>query len=92
MNAAEVRAIPEMNGFRGEFQKLDRAGWHAVQLNGVVQLFETEDQAQVAAYRAMIEHIFGRGIVRSGEKASAAKIAANKIFPGRGRVVEVERR
>lgn len=40
----------------------------------------------------MIEHIFGRGIVRSGEKASAAKIAANKIFPGRGRVVEVERR
>lgn len=91
MNAAEVRAIPEMNGFRGEFQKLDRAGWHAVQLNGVVQLFETEDQAQVAAYRAMIQYLFG-GIVRSGETVPAARIAADKIFrPGR-KPIEVERR
>lgn len=34
MNAAEVRAVPEMNGFRGEFQKIDRSGWHSVQVNG----------------------------------------------------------
>lgn len=95
MNIAEVRAVPEMNGFRGEFRKLDKAGWHAVQEHGVTQLFETEDKAKIAAYEAMNRHHFGAGILRDGDKASIAKAEAEfaRIFPGKGRrPVEVVRR
>jgi hypothetical protein len=97
MNTAEVRAVPVMNGWEGHFRKLDKAGWHAVQVNGVVQLFETEDKAKIAAYEAMNHHHFGAGILRAGEKMSAKRTHAEelfgKVFPGKGRKpVEVVRR
>lgn len=95
MNDAEVRAIPESNGFRGEFKKVHRSEWNVVCLNGQPQLFDTKDQAEVAAYRALMKHLFGDGIVRDGEKASAARSQAETLFGGifrRGRKIEVERR
>jgi hypothetical protein len=95
MNGAEVRAVPEMNGFRGEFRKIHRAGWHAVEENGIAQLYGTAEAAENAAYRALMKHIFGDGIVRDGEKASLTKANAEfaRIFPGKGRKpVTVERR
>lgn len=95
MNDAEVRAIPESNGFRGEFKKVHRSEWHIVCENGVPLLFDTEDQAQVAAYRALMKHLFGDGIVRDGEKATAVRTTAETLFGAvfrRGRKIEVERR
>ncbi|RUV81410.1 hypothetical protein EOA60_20855 [Mesorhizobium sp. M1A.F.Ca.IN.020.06.1.1] len=95
MNDAEVRAVPESNGFRGEFKKVHRTDWEPVCENGVAQLFDTEEQAQVAAYRALMKHLFGDGIVRDGEKASAERSKAEALFGGifrRGRKIEVERR
>lgn len=95
MNEPRVRAIPEMNGFRGEFRKLDRAGWHSVEANGIPQLFESEDKATIAAYEAMNAHHFGRGILRDGEKVSGARSTAENLFGAifrRGRKIEVERR
>lgn len=95
MNTAEVRAVAVMNGWEGHFRKLDKAGWHPVQINGVVQLYETEDKAKIAAFEAMNRHHFGAGILRDGERASFARAEAEfaKIFPGKGRrPVEVVRR
>lgn len=97
MNDAEVRAVPESNGFRGEFKKVHRTKWEPVCQNGQPLLFDTKDQAEVAAYRALMKHLFGDGIVRDGEKASAARSQAErqfgKVFPGKGRKpVEVVRR
>lgn len=96
MNDAEVRAIPESNGFRGEFRKVHRTEWHAVSENGVAQLFATPEQAEIAAYRALMKHIFGDGIVRDGEKAgtalSEAEAKFGKLLRGGGKTVEVERR
>jgi len=97
MNEPRVRAVPEMNGFRAEFRKLDRAGWHAVEVNGIAQLYETADKAMIAAYEAMNAHHFGAGILRDGDVVSAARDAAEvqfkKYFPGKGRKpVEVVRR
>lgn len=97
MNEPRVRAIHEYNGWRGEFRKLHRAGWFPVEVNGVAQLFPTEDAAKVAAYEAMTRHHFGDGILRDGETVGAAQSKAEalfkKIFPGKGRKpIEVVRR
>lgn len=95
MNEPRVRAVPEMNGFRGEFRKLDRSGWHAVEVNGIAQLYPTADKAVIAAYAAMNAHHFGRGILAEGEKpaVAAAEAEFRRLFPGHGRrPVEVVRR
>jgi hypothetical protein len=94
MNDAEIRAVPESNGFRAEFKKIHRSDWEKVCENGVALLFDTKDQAEVAAYRALMKHIFG-DIVRDGEKATAGRTKAETLFGGifrRGRKIEVERR
>jgi len=85
---------PVYGGFEGQFKKLHRTAWYPVEINGVAQVFDTRDQAEVAAYRALMKHLFGDGILRDGEKASAAAAEAEfrKIFPGKGKVVEVVRR
>jgi len=95
MNDAEVRAIPEMNGFRAEFRKVHRTAWEAVCVDGVPQLYATPAEAENAGYKALMRHIFGDGIVRVGEKASIARAEREfaRIFPGKGRrPVEVVRR
>jgi len=95
MNDAEVRAIPESNGFRGEFKKIHRSDWEVVSKNGQPQLFDTKDQAEVAAYRALMKHIFG-DIVRDGDRAghalSEAEAKFGKLLRGGGKTVAVERR
>lgn len=87
MNEPRVRTVPEMNGYRGEFRKLDKSGWHAVEVNGIAQLYESEEKAMIAAYEAMNRYHFGAGILREGEKATVANAEAAfaKIFPGHGR-------
>ncbi|TGT72926.1 hypothetical protein EN802_13690 [bacterium M00.F.Ca.ET.159.01.1.1] len=96
MNDAEVKAVPVGNGFEGHFKKVHRSDWQPVCQNGQVQLFDTKDQAEVAAYRALMKHLFGDGIVRDGEKAGAALSQAEekfgKLLRGGGKTVAVERR
>ncbi|RUV23453.1 MULTISPECIES: hypothetical protein [unclassified Mesorhizobium] len=95
MNSAEVKAVQVSNGYEGHFKKIHRSEWEAVCENGIAQLFDTKDQAEVAAYRALMKHLFGDGIVRDGEKASAQRSQAETLFGGifrRGRKIEVERR
>ena len=95
MNEPRVRAISEFGGFRGEFRKLDKAGWHAVRVNGVAQLFNNEETATIAAYEAMNAHHFGAGILREGDKATSERSKAERMFGcifSHGRKIEVKRR
>ena len=89
MNNAEVRAIEVFNGWEAQFRKIHRTEWYPVQVNGVVQLYESEEKAKNAAYAALMKHLFGDGIVRTGERAGSTKDAAEKlfgkVFPGKGR-------
>ena len=87
MNEPRVRTKPVMNGWEGHFRKLDKADWHPVEVNGIAQLYETEEKATIAAYEAMNRYHFGAGILREGEKATVANAEAAfaKIFPGHGR-------
>lgn len=95
MNEPRVRAVPVFNGWEGHFRKLHKADWFPVAVNGVAQLFATEDAAKVAAYEAMTKHHFGDGILRDGEVATSARTAAEAQFGAifkRGRKIEVVRK
>jgi hypothetical protein len=91
VNEAEVRAVPIYGGFTAQFRKIHRSGWHDVKINGEVQTYDTAEQAEVAAYKALMRHLFGDGIVRDGETASATRTKAEAIFR-KGRKIAVERR
>lgn len=96
MNDVDARAVPVCGGFQGEFRKVHRAAYEPVSVNGVAQIYDTEHEAEVAAWRALKAHLCG-DIVGSGEKVSAARSRAEelfgKIWPGKGRKpVEVVRR
>ncbi|TPM19795.1 hypothetical protein [Mesorhizobium sp. B2-3-6] len=96
MNGVNARAIATRGGFEGQFRKVHKSEWEPVQVNGVPQLYETADAAEVAAWRALLAHLQG-DIVGSGEKASIARTQAEerfgKIFLGHGKKpVVVERR
>ncbi len=94
MNEVNARAVATMGGWEGQFRKVHRSDWEAVEINGVAQLYPTQDAAEVAAWRALKAHLCG-DIVGSGEKASIAKAEGEfaKIFPGKGRrPVDVVRR
>ncbi|WP_189524030.1 hypothetical protein, partial [Mesorhizobium sp. M3A.F.Ca.ET.175.01.1.1] len=54
--------------------------WQPVCESGHLLLFDTKDQAEVAVYRALMKHLFGDGIVRDGEKATAALSQAEEKF------------
>ena len=96
MNDVDARAVPVYGGYHGEFRKVHRAAYEAGRINGGPQVYDTADEAEVAAWRALRSHLCG-DIVRSGDRASAARSEAEamfgKIFPGKGRrPVEVVRR
>ncbi|MBN9073998.1 MAG: hypothetical protein J0H34_20850 [Rhizobiales bacterium] len=96
MNDVDARAVAVFGGFQGEFRKVHRAAYEPVQLDGVARIYDTAAEAETAAWRALKAHLCGE-IVRSGDKASAARSQAEelfgKVFPGKGRKpVEVVRR
>lgn len=93
MNEAQVRAVEHMNGWEAFFRKVHRSAWEPVQVNGIAQLFASEELAKIAAYEALHRHLFGDGIVSSGEKISLAR--AEKEFAAlyrKGKKIVVERR
>ncbi len=96
MNDVDARAVPVYGGYHGEFRKVHRAVYEPVCINGVPQIYPTAATAEIAAWRALRAHLCGE-IVRSGDKAGAARSQAEelfgKVFPGKGRKpVEVVRR
>lgn len=95
MNGVNARSVPIFGGFEGQFRKVHKADWEPVQVNGIPQLYDTADAAEVAAWRALLAHLQG-DIVGSGEKASAALSKAEakfgKLLRGGGKTVAVERR
>jgi len=94
MNEVNARAVPVMGGFEGQFRKVHRAGWESVCKDGIAQIYPSETEAELEAWRALRAHLQG-DIVGSGEKASIARAEGEfaKIFPGKGRrPVEVVRR
>lgn len=96
MNGVNARAIPTSGGFEGQFRKVHKSAWEPVQVNGIPQLYDTADAAEVAAWRALLAHLQG-DIVGSGDRASIERTKAEerfgKIFPGHGKKpVVVERR
>lgn len=89
-NAIAVRAVANTyGGFFAEIKKVHRATWERVRVNGEEQVYDTADQAEVAAWRALHAHLCS-DIVGEGERVSA-RSAAEALFI-RGRKVEVERR
>lgn len=94
-NEINARSVAVYGGFQGEFRKVHRSDWEPVQINGVAQLYDTADAAEVAAWRALLAHLQGE-IVGTGEKATAALSEAEakfgKLLRGGGKTVAVERR
>lgn len=93
-NDVNARAIPVMGGWEGQFRKVHKAGWEAVEVNGIAQLYGTAEAAELAAWRALRAHLCA-DIVGSGQKTAVANADAEfrRIFPGKGRkAVEVVKR
>lgn len=95
MNEVNARAVRIHGGHQGQFRKVHKADWETVCINGIPQVYDTADQAEVAAWRALKAHLQG-DIVGSGEKSSAiltdAEAKFQKLFRGGGKTVTVERR
>lgn len=94
MNEVNARAVPVYGGFEGQFRKVHRSAWEPVCVNGVAQLYDTADAAEVAAWRALRAHLQG-DIVGDGEKVSLAIGQAASLFGAifrRGKKIVVERR
>ena len=92
MNSAEVRAVPIMNGFEGQFRSLRKSAWEAVQVDGIAQLYETEQAALLAAHEALLAHLTKDGVVGFAAEKSQIRAAAEKLFVRPGVAVEVVKR
>jgi hypothetical protein len=92
MNDVDARSVPVIGGYQGQMRKVHRAEYEPVCVNGVPQVYRTSQEAEIAAWRALREHIRG-DIVGSGEKSSAAASDAEakfgRIFRGGGKTVTV---
>lgn len=85
MNEVDARAVPVYGGYQGEIRKVHRSSYEAVCVNGVPQVYATEAEAEIAAWRALRSHLCG-DIVGDGTKAATADFdRIKKVFPGHGR-------
>ncbi|MGX9145915.1 hypothetical protein [Mesorhizobium sp. 128a] len=95
MNEVNARARKTPIGWIGELRKVHRSDYEPYCENGVAIVFATENEAEVAAWRALRAHLQA-AIVGSGDKASAALSVAEekfgKLLRGGGKTVAVERR
>lgn len=92
MNQASVRAVPIMNGFEGQFRSLRKSAWEAVQVDGIAQLYETEQAALLAAHEALLAHLTKDGVVGFASERARLRMEAEKLFPRPGKMVEVVKR
>lgn len=97
MNDVDARGIEVYGGFHGEFRKVHKADWEKVSSGGVVRVFDTKLEAEVAAWRALRAHFCG--IIRRdgevmGSKSLKSEREREKIFGSaifkRGRKISEE--
>lgn len=86
-----VEAISVYGGHRARFRKAT-GGWDWVRENGEPQVYPSEQEALLAAWAARDAHFHGHGILSTGDRAQLSHSAADRIFRGGGKVVEVVRR
>ncbi|QPC87098.1 hypothetical protein GA830_10365 [Mesorhizobium sp. NBSH29] len=94
MNGVDARSREILGGYHGEFRKVHKAAWEVVCLGGTPCVFETAQEAEVAAWRALRSHLCN-DIVGSGAKASSGKSKAEELFGSifkRGKRIQVERK
>lgn len=96
MNDVDARGVPVYGGFHAEFRKVHKSAWEQVRKNGVIQIYDTQDQAEVAAWRTLKEHLCGiirrdGDVVSIGIKSEREAVFSNAIFK-RGRKITVVRK
>lgn len=94
MNEVNARSVPAYGGFRGEFRKVHKAGWEKVREGGTPRVYDSEAEAEVAAWRALRSHlcndIVGTTIERTMARSTAEALFGT-IFK-RGKKIPVVRR
>jgi len=95
MNDVDARGVPVYGGFHGEFREVHKSKWEKVCKAGIPQIYDTKDEAEVAAWRALRAHLCG--IIRRegpvGDLSTRSK--AEELFGAiikRGRKITVERK
>lgn len=91
MNQSAAVAIGTINGWVGTYRPVWAAKFCTVQVKGRPAYFKTPEAAEVAAWRELYA-VEQRVMKRDGEMIFAAKSAADRIFLGGGKTVEIERR
>lgn len=94
MNEVNARSVPVYGGYHGEFRKVHKAGWEKVCEGGTPRVYDTEDQAEVAAWRALKAHLCG-DIVGTGMERTSTRSKAESLFGAifrKGRKIPVVRR
>lgn len=93
MNSIDVRTERVATGaYVGYFRTVRMGGWKIVQKGGERQLFDTAEQAELAAWRAM-RNFWQADVVGTDIKRVNVLQAANAIFrPGKKPVLVEKRR
>lgn len=91
MNQSAAVAIGTINGWEGHYRPVWAASFRTVKVKGRPAYFKTPEAAECAAWRQLYA-VEQRVMKRDGEMIFAAKSAADRIFLGGGKTVEVERR
>lgn len=79
MNCFDTRAVRRDGSWFGEYRAAEHGRFRTVQKDGADMHFPTPEEASAAAKDALIEHMNGT-YRRDGEKLSAARSAAEKLF------------
>jgi hypothetical protein len=91
MNISAAKAVPTINGYAGQYRPVWAAKFRTVQVNGKPAYFKTPEQAECAAWRVLYA-VEQRVMKRDGAIVYAAKSAADRLFLGGGKVIDVERK
>jgi len=91
MNQSAAIAIGTINGWEGHYRPVWAARFRTVTVKGRTAYFKTPEAAELAAWRQLYAE--EQPVMnRDGPTIFAAKAAADRIFRGGGKTVDVERR
>jgi hypothetical protein len=91
MNKSAAKAEPTVHGYVGHYKPVWAASFRTVKEHGRTKYFKSPILAELAAWRILYA-VEQRVMKRDGEMIFAAKSAADRIFLGGGKTVEIERR
>jgi hypothetical protein len=92
MNSIDVRTEKVAHGtYIGYFRTVRMGGWKIVQKGGERQLFDTAEQAELAAWRAM-RNFWQADVVGTENGHKGVLEAANAIFRLGKKAIPVEKR